>query len=147
MKHNVKITIILLAMFVLTQFIGIYVVGFYSPIKIVDGVSVNVSAPVLPFGLETPELKEKSEFNYAFVSVVIAFMIAISLLLLLSKLNAEFFVRLWFFLVIVISLVIAFNVLSYEIGLSQKINFLSYNFPISWIIALIFALQNRNYTH
>ena len=140
MKHNVKITIILLAMFVVTQFIGIYIMNFYSPVRISDGIQTNVSAPELPFGLETPELKEKSEFNYAFISVIIAFMIAISLLLFLSRLNAEFFLRLWFFLVIIISLVISFNVLSYEIGLSSKINFLSYNFPISWIIALAISL-------
>ncbi|MEK6819599.1 MAG: presenilin family intramembrane aspartyl protease [Nanoarchaeota archaeon] len=140
MKHNVKITIILLAMFIITQLIGLYVVNFYSSVRISDGVETNVSAPELPFGLETPELKEKSEFSYAFVSVIIAFMIAISLLLFLTRLNAEFFLRLWFFLVIVISLVIAFNVLSYEIGLSSKINFLSYTFPMSWIIALAVAL-------
>ena len=67
-------------------------------------------------------------------------MIAISLLLFLSRLNAEFFLRLWFFLVIIISLVIAFNVLARQIGLSSEINFLSYKFPISWIIALAISL-------
>ena len=88
MKHNLKITAIILGMFLLTQFIGLYVVNFYSPTRIIQGEITNVSAPELPFGLETPELKEKSEFNYAFVSVIIAFMIAISLLLFLSRLNA-----------------------------------------------------------
>lgn len=140
MEHNVKITIILLAMFVVTQLIGIFVVDFYSPTKIVAGEITNVSAPALPFGLETPELKEKEEFNYAFVSVIIAFMIAIFLLLLLSKLNAEFFLRLWFFLVIVISLVISFNVVFSLTGLSSEINLLQYNLPISWILALVVAL-------
>ena len=141
MKHNIKITIILLSMFIITQLIGIYVVGFYSPVKILNGEVTNVSAPELPFGLETPELKEKSEFNYAFVSIIIAFMIAISLLLFLTRLNAEFFLRLWFFLVIIISLVIAFNVFTYQVGLfSYKINFLSWKFPISWLIALVISL-------
>ncbi|MBI2043188.1 hypothetical protein HYT25_02255 [Candidatus Pacearchaeota archaeon] len=141
MKHNLKITVILLAMFIITQLIGIYVVNFYSPTKIIGGQITNVSAPELPFGLETPELKEKSEFNYAFVSIIIAFMIAISLLLFLTRLNAEFFLRLWFFLVIIISLVIAFNVFAYQIGLfSYEISFLSWTFPISWLLALAISL-------
>ncbi|MEK6761037.1 MAG: presenilin family intramembrane aspartyl protease [Nanoarchaeota archaeon] len=141
MKHNVKITSILLLMFIVTQFIGIYVVNYYSPVKISDGVSINVSAPALPFGLETPELKEKSEFNYAFFSIIIAFAIAISLVLFLTKLNAEFFLRIWFFLVVIIALVISLNVFVSELGLKiYDISFYSYIFPLSWIIALIFAI-------
>src|SRR3989338_6344168 len=85
MKHNVKITLILLLMFVVAQFIGLYVVDYYSPVKIVEGNVVNVTAPDLPFGLETPELKEKKDFNYAFVSILLAFVIFISLLLAYSK--------------------------------------------------------------
>ena len=141
MKHNLKITIILLSMFVITQLIGIYVVNFYSPVKILNGEATNISAPELPFGLETPELKEKSEFNYAFVSIIFAFMIAVSLLLFLTRLNAEFFLKLWFFLVIIISLVIALNVFAYQIGFfSYKINLFSRTFPISWLIALGISL-------
>src|SRR3989338_1761830 len=83
MKHNLKITFILLAMFLVTQLIGIYVVSFYSPVKIINGETVNVSSPDLPFGFETPELREQNEFNYAFASVVLSFMIAISLFLFL----------------------------------------------------------------
>lgn len=128
-------------MFVLTQFIGIYVVNYYSPIKISDGVSMNVSAPVLPFGLETPELKESNEFNYAFFSIIMAFAIAISIMLFLTKINAEFFLRLWFFSVIIIALVISLNVFVSAAGLKiYDIAFLSHIFPLSWIVALVFAI-------
>ncbi|HJZ19264.1 MAG TPA: presenilin family intramembrane aspartyl protease [Candidatus Nanoarchaeia archaeon] len=137
MKHNFKITAILLAMFLITQLIGIYVVNFYSPVKIVEGEKINVTAPNLPFGLETPELEEEKDFNYAFVSILLAFMIAISLLLFLTRLNAEFFLRLWFFLVIVIALVISFNVFISKTGfLPNNLEFISWNFPISWAVAL-----------
>ena len=140
MKHNVKITIILLAMFIISQLIGIYVVNFYSPVKILNGEATSVSPPDLPFGLETPELKEKRDFNYAFASVIIAFMIAISLLLILTKINAEFFLKLWFFLVIVVSLVIAFNSLIFQIGLSSDVSLSSWKFPVSWIVSLVISL-------
>ena len=62
MKHKIKITIILLLMFITTQFIGLYVVNHYSATKIIKGDVTNVSAPSLPFGLETPEIKEETDF-------------------------------------------------------------------------------------
>ena len=141
MKYNTKITFILLAMFLITQLIGIYVISFYSPTKIINGEITNVSSPSLPFGLETPELKEQNDFNYAFASIIFSFMIAISLLLFLTRFNAAFFLRLWFFLVIIISLVISLNVFAYNVDfLSQKINLLSWNFPVSWLLAFFVAL-------
>ena len=141
MKHNVKITLILLLMFVVAQFIGLYVVDYYSPVKIVEGNVVNVTAPDLPFGLETPELKEKKDFNYAFVSILLAFVISISLLLFLTRLNAEFFLRLWFFLVITLALGIAFNVILSMTGLfSYNLVISSLKFPASWAVALFISL-------
>jgi len=109
MKHNLRITAIILAMFILTQFIGLYIVNHYSTTKVIDGSVVEVSAPSLPFGLETPELKENREFNQIFVSILIAFIIAISLLFLLTKLKARFILKLWFFVVVVIALIISFT--------------------------------------
>ncbi len=108
MKHNVKITIILLAMFVVTQFIGLYVVGNYSSVKVVDGIVMNVSEPKdLPFGLETPEIEKETDFYKLFPSLILAFVIAISLLFFLTKFKAEIILKAWFFIVVVIALVIS----------------------------------------
>ena len=137
MKHNVKVTVIILVMFLLTQFIGIYVVDYYSSVKVVQGKIIEVEAPDLPFGLETPDLKETGEFNQAFVSILFAFIIAISLLLLLSRFNAAFFLKLWFFVVVVISLGISFNVFLSKLN---SFTFLLLTIPISWLIALVLAL-------
>ena len=60
MKHNIKITSILLAMFLVTQFIGLYVIDNYSATRIENGEIVNVSAQPLPYGLETPEIEKPS---------------------------------------------------------------------------------------
>lgn len=142
MKHNFKITLILLTMFIISQLIGIYVVSFYAPVKIIQGNVVEIqNPPELPFGLETPEIKENKDYSYAFVSILIAFMIAISLLLFLTKLNAAFFLKLWFFIVVVIALGIAFNVIFSQIGaFDSKINILGTNLNISWIIVLLISL-------
>jgi len=109
MKHNLRITFILLAMFIVTQFIGLYVIDYYSSTKIVDGVVMNVSAPSLPFGLETPEINQEADFYKLFPSLILAFVIAISLLFFLSKFKAEFILKAWFFVVVVIALGITFN--------------------------------------
>jgi len=140
MKHNLKITAILLVMFVVTQFIGLYVVNHYSTTKIVQGQIVDVDAPNLPFGLETPEEADiKCEINswgdffkcteYLY-SIIFAFIIAITLLFFLTKFKAEIFLKLWFFLVVMIAMGISFNAV---------ISPIKYASVISLIIALPLA--------
>ena len=85
MKHALKITIILLAMFLITQFIGLYVVNYYSSQKVVNGEIVNVTAPVLPYGMETPPISAEKDFYQVLISIIIAFTIAIVLILILSS--------------------------------------------------------------
>ena len=139
MKHNLKVTAIIFGMFILTQFIGIYVVDYYSSVKFVQGELTEVESPDLPFGLQTPDLKETREFNQAFISILFAFVIAISLLLLLSRFNAAFFLKLWFFIVVTIALGISFNVFLLDL-ISLNAEFLLFNIPVSWLIALTLAL-------
>jgi presenilin-like A22 family membrane protease len=131
MKHNLKITIILLTMFVVTQFIGLYMVDFYSPVEIVDGVVQNVTNPsILPFGMAPPEIKEEIEFYQILPQLIIAFAIAIGVLVLLSKLNAAFFLKLWFFVVVILALGISFNAILIDLT----------NLEITALIALAIAL-------
>lgn len=99
MKHNFKVTLIILAMFVITQFIGLYVVNHYS-----------ISENTLPYGMETPEAEQELDFYTSFLpSIIIAFVFAIVLLILLSKFNLNFILKLWFFAVILIAIGIFFN--------------------------------------
>jgi len=108
MKHNVKITIIILSMFLVTQFIGLYVVNYYSPQKVVGGQIIDVQDPNdLPYGMGVPEVEE-TDYTPNFISIIIAFIIAISLLFLLTKIRARFFLRIWFLFVVVVALGISF---------------------------------------
>ncbi|MDP2628604.1 MAG: presenilin family intramembrane aspartyl protease [Nanoarchaeota archaeon] len=111
MKHKPKIMAILLGMFILTQFIGLYVVDYYSPVKVVDGVVQNVTEQnKLPYGMQMPEVEKESDYYQTlFPSLVIAFVIAISLLFFLTKFKVEFVLKLWFFIVVIIALGIAIN--------------------------------------
>ncbi len=108
MKHKPKVIAILIVMFLLTQFIGLYVVNYYSGIKIVDGEEMNVTSPDLPLGLETPEVEEESDFlTNLFPSFILAFVMAISILFLLQKFKAKFILKGWFFLVVIIAFMIS----------------------------------------
>jgi len=90
MKHNVKITAIILGMFILTQLIGIFVINFYL-------------GNSLPYGLG---MSFSGEQNYTpnFVSIIISFVIAISLFFILTKYKVKHALRIWFFVVVLIAL-------------------------------------------
>lgn len=122
MKHNLKITAILLIMFVLTQFIGLYVVNHYL-----------AEDKDLPYGLQTPKPETKSEFYIIFSYIIVAFIIAITLLFFLTKFKIELLLKIWFFVVVIIALGIAFN------SILTKFEFLHYASLIALAIAIPLA--------
>jgi presenilin-like A22 family membrane protease len=86
-------------MFLVTQFIGMYVINHYC-----------VQGNPLPYGMETPEVTNNSDFYTSlFPSIIIAFVFAIIILILLTKFNLGFVLKLWFFVVILIALGIFFT--------------------------------------
>jgi presenilin-like A22 family membrane protease len=94
MKHNLKITLIILAMFLVTQFIGLYVINHYI-----------IQNNPLPYGMETPDVTNTSDFyTTLFPSIIIAFVFAIILLIILTKFNLGVVLKLWFFAVILIAI-------------------------------------------
>lgn len=97
MKHNVKITIVLIAMFIITQFIGLYVVGYYLP-----------EESVLPFGLSPPEAEKETDYYGFFTTIIIAFILAIAIFFMLIRFKVELILKIWFLVVIFIALSISF---------------------------------------
>lgn len=98
MKHKAIIVFILLGMFLVTQVIGLYVVNHYSK-----------DENKLPYGMEPPEIEEEKVFYEVFPSIILAFIVAIALFFLLIKFKIEFIIRIWFLIVIIIALGIAFD--------------------------------------
>ena len=88
MKHEVKITALLLLMFLATQLIGLVVIDAYSP-KVVtstlaDGTVVNETVNVtIPYGMEPPEMKPE----IGFTNIIISLFIAIVIFILLMKIK------------------------------------------------------------
>ncbi len=96
-------------MFLVTQFIGLYVIDNYSATRIENGEIVNVSAQPLPYGLETPEIEKPSDYRNLFYMIIFAFVIAITILFFLTKIKAAFILKAWFFIVVTLALGITFN--------------------------------------
>lgn len=95
MKHNTKITAILIAMFLITQIIGLFVIHFYeSP------------AQELPYYMEPPE---DINTETSIFSILFAFALAITLFFILTKIKAEKVIRGWFFIVTVIAIGLTLN--------------------------------------
>jgi len=92
-KHTWQITLTLLAMFLATQFIGLAVIHAYV-------------GKQLPYGMQPPENIPPSN---ATLSIIIAFVIAIALIFLLSRIKAKLFLRLWFFVVVILAIGITLN--------------------------------------
>ena len=115
MKHNTKITLILVSMFIITQLIGLFVISIYQSPEV-----------QLPYGMEPPEeIKE----DFSPLNILFAFAIAITLFFLLTKIKAEKFIRLWFYVVTVVAISLALNAL-----------FVSLNIISSSFIALLIAI-------
>jgi len=92
MKHNIKITTILLLMFIFTQIIGLVVISIYQ-------------GKILPYGMQPPEMKPEVSFS----SILISIFLAVSLVFLLMKIKANWIIRIWFFSVVAIALGLTFN--------------------------------------
>lgn len=131
MKHTWAITLLLLAMFFVTQLFGLFVINHYSP-------SDDEAGNELPYGMEPPqEVEPRSAFDLV-LSFTIAFAMVVVLMLILTKYRAETFLRLWFFAVVALALGITIN---------SAISYLPYSSILAIIIALplaFFKIFKRN---
>ncbi len=129
MKHNIKITLLLLGMFFITQLIGLAVINQYAPVKATilnetTGETINVIiTPSLPYGMQPPQTTPAESL----FSIVTALIFAVLILLFLMTLKVKWFLRVWFFSVVAIALAITLN------------SFLK-NYPYSQLIALALAI-------
>lgn len=108
MKHNIKISALLLSMFILAQIIGLVVIDGYSPVKVINGEKTNVTAPIVPF-FDNPTPESNSDFAEILFSILFSFILVILLVFILTKYNSEIFFRVWFFLVVTIAVAVTLN--------------------------------------
>lgn len=127
MKHNFKITALLLAMFLVTQLIGLFVVNNYL-----------ADTAKLPYGMEPPEDVAPRSVSELVLSFAIAFAVVVVIMLLLTKYRAETFLRIWFFIVVILAM---------GITLTSLAPTFKYASVIAFVIALplaFFKIFKRN---
>lgn len=140
MKHNLKITILLLAMFVITQFIGLYVIStnpFTIQQKQANQTIQTVENPYLTW-ISPPQAQTQGDFNTFLVSLIFAFIFAVVLLIFLMKLRVSFFLRLWFLFVITVALTLSFMAFAklLPLGFNQQAVFFS-ALGLSFVLGII----------
>lgn len=94
-------------MFLITQIIGLWVINFY-----------NSPENQLPYGMQPP-VEVTNQQGVGFLqNILVAFVFAILLFFILTKIKAEKFIRAWFFVVTIIAIALCLNVIFSYIGIS-----------------------------
>lgn len=122
MKHEVKITAILLGMFVITQLIGLVVIDQFLPCTTINVSGVNASIggnTTIPYGMQPPEAPAEISFG----SIAVSLAIAIFIFFLLMKIKARSLIKIWFTLVVFLTVSIALTALLTKIFPSSNVRF------------------------
>ncbi len=99
MKHALKITLILLFLFFISQVVGLLVTNAYIDHKASKETGKTVFLR-LPYDMERPPVEQKSSFIFIITAVIIGTL----LVLLLIKFKKTFLWKIWFFLAVVLCL-------------------------------------------
>jgi presenilin-like A22 family membrane protease len=126
MKHNVKITLILITMFLVTQFLGLYVISFYG-----QGYKI-------PYGMQPPQ--EKPTETSLLATILTSFVLAIVLFFVLTKIKAEKFLRFWFFAVSILAMGLTINVFLLKLNIFYSLLGLLIALPLAY-----FKIYKRNF--
>lgn len=105
MKHEIKITILLISLFFITQLIGLYVISSdpFSISQNINGTIEQVPNPTLSW-MNSPKNTSQNDFGIYFGSMIFSFVLAVLLLLLLIKFKVDIILKIWFFAVVTLAL-------------------------------------------
>ncbi len=104
MKHSFKVTLALIIFFFTAQVVGLIIINQYIDHPKSTEAKEIVLKP-LPYGLERPEIENKST---SFLYVMTAILMGTVLVLLLIRFNKPYIWRFWFFATVWLTLSIAF---------------------------------------
>ncbi len=132
MKHTLKITLMLILLFFLSQIVGLAITNQYIDHEKTAETGVTTWEE-LPYDMERPPVEESSSFIY----ILIAVLLGTGLLMLLIKFNRINIWKFWFFLSVVFCLTIALKpFMRQEIALA-----------ISFVLALFKIVRPNIFIH
>lgn len=144
MKHDFKITLLLLAMFFITQIIGLVVINAYSSQRtlnfVEDGKVVERTVNnTIPYGMEPP--KDISP-KVSVMSILIAIVTATFLFMILTRLRASFLIKSWFFFVVFMTSAVSLNALLSLANPSwDKVLTMDFGYPLTIISIIALAIS------
>jgi presenilin-like A22 family membrane protease len=103
MKHTLKITLVLILLFVITQVVGLFTVSRYIDIKATSETGVTVINQE-KYLISPPEMSESLSWLY----IAAAIFIGTALALLIVKFNKVLLWKIWFFLSVFLTLCLGF---------------------------------------
>jgi presenilin-like A22 family membrane protease len=106
MKHSLQITLVLVAVFFLSQIVGLAVTNQYIAEKVVDeqtGEVVNITYEQLPFDMQRPQVEESKSYIFILGAVLIGTV----LVLLLVRFKGVKLWKFWFLLSVSLCLTIS----------------------------------------
>ena len=104
MKHTLKITMLLVGIFFITQIIGLVITNQYIDHK-KTAETGRVEFGPLPYDIERPQVKESTSFIW----IIAAILIGTAIFLILIKYKIFKVWKLWFFLAVFSTMAIAFS--------------------------------------
>ena len=107
MKHSLKITLILLALFLVTQLVGLVTVNKHIQVSVDEESGLTIIAHPPTFAGESYEPENKSA---SFLYIVLGVLIGTALLFLLIKFKIGRVWKYWFLLAVFITLAVSFGV-------------------------------------
>jgi presenilin-like A22 family membrane protease len=119
MKHTLAVTLILVAVFFVSQIVGLAITSQYISQRIVNettGEVINISYAGLPLDMQRPEVDESQSYLFILGAVLIGTV----LVLLLIKFKGFKLWKMWFFLSVALCLTISFYAFTRQI------------FPATW---------------
>ncbi len=103
MKHSLKITLLLLLIFIAAQFIGLLVVSNYVSVSETEQ-GIKVEYKEVPFIGAPPEVNQ----NLSFIPIMIAVLVGTGIIFLLIKFGKPVIFRYWIAVVVFLTLTISF---------------------------------------
>ncbi len=123
MKHSLQVTLIIIALFVVTQLVGLVTVSQHIQLDTNEAGEVIISHPETVLG-EPMELEEEQK-SLSFLYIVAGVFIGTLLLLLFIKFNVKSVWKYWFLLAVIMTLAVFFGVYL--------------DFTVAFLLALILA--------
>lgn len=120
MKHSLRITLIIIALFIVTQLVGLLTINKHIQVETTETGETVILHPDTVLG--EPLKMEEAQKNYSFIYISIGVLVGTLLVLLFIKFNVQSVWRYWFLLAVISTLAVSFGVyVKYTLAIAAAI--------------------------